>query len=127
LINTERFQSLAASMKSVKPNIDKTNGNYCIEKYTLLKDPDWPEWCEFERLGYNVQSLSLSVNTQRKIQEFYPWQNLNNVLLFDMDSNIFDSAKFMSAISNLYNKLGLDDFNQARMEVFYNAYMELHR
>lgn len=125
LINTRQFQEIASKLKASNQTIEELNGNYCVEKYNLLKDPDWPSWEDFEQSGYDVSNLPTDV--QNKIQEFYPWQSVNDAILFDMDSNIFDRTKFISAIAELYKKLGLEDFNVERMEKFYDTYIELHQ
>lgn len=129
LINSRKFQDLCLSKKVEKPKTDRSqyNGNYCEEKYSILRDPDWPSWQEFEKSGHDVRNFpTLNTRTSEKIAEFYHLLPANNqVLLFDVDS-YFDIHRFMRSIKQLYQNLNFTDFQPDLVEYFYKQYADLH-
>lgn len=130
LINSRRFQDLCLAKKTHNFPEDRTqlNGNYCIEKYEYCRGPDWPDWEEFERYGYDINNFSLADRRiVDEIGQFYRLHSIKNqVLCFDVDQNYFDVDKFLKAIQCLYEQLGLTDFSAHRLEFFYKKYMSLH-
>lgn len=130
LVNFCRFQTLAVTKKHAGGISDMTtiNGNFCQEKYDLLRGMDWPSWREFECHGYDVRRLcGLDPAIVQEIGTFYPLHHVKNkVILFDVDSSYLDRNRFMSAVATLYQDLDLDDFQPDLVGVFYDRYMELH-
>jgi hypothetical protein len=130
LINSEKFQSIAMRKKhtEVVSDLSQINGNYCRQKYNLLKGKSWPTWTEFDLQGYDVSKCNKVSNRVRyEIEQFYPLPTSRNpVILFNMDSCIFELDKFLSAVQDLYLKLNLLDFQSDLVEQFYKKYISLH-
>lgn len=132
LVNVEKFWGLATQLKDprnrFRGNICNAAGHECREKYESLAGDDWPSWKDFEYNGYNIDKFqNCRPEIIQEIKQFYHWYQVTNpVYLFDIDSNIFDETKFMSAIKILYEQLGYDDFDLAPILPFYQAYMRLH-
>lgn len=129
LINGEKFQSVALTLKY--DNIfDRSllNGNYCREKFDLLKGDDWPEWEVFMQSGYDVSKLDhIDTIVRREIEQFYPLTLATNpVLLFDVDQCYFDQNMFLTSMHKLYDDLGFDDFQPDLVGFFYQKYISLH-
>jgi hypothetical protein len=128
LINTEKFQLIAATKKYKKID-DQSDlcGNYCRQKYNLLKGHSWPTWQEFENAGHDIsrfQSVELAI--QREIEQFYPLQIAKNHILFNVDECIFDTDKFLNSMKQLYKQMNFDDFQPHLVKEFYTAYISLH-
>ena len=129
LINGEKFQSVALELKHCNiPDRSLVNGNYCREKFSLLKGDDWPEWEVFMKSGYDVSKLDhIDAIVSEEIEQFYPLINATNpVLLFDVDQCYFDKTVFLKSIHKLYCDLGFDDFQSDLVEFFYQKYISLH-
>jgi len=128
LINTEKFQSIAATKKYKKINdLSELCGNYCKQKYDLLKGDSWPDWKEFENAGYNFSKCqNIDSEIQQEIGQFYPLQTAKNQVLFNIDECIFDTDKFLNSIKQLYVQLGFDDFQSHLIRKFHTTYISLH-
>lgn len=128
LINSEQFQSVAASMKNKKIISTATlNGNYCRQKFELLKGLDWPNWLSFETAGYDISKFqNINNNISKEIEQFYPLQSSKNQVLFNVDACIFNVDKFLNSMKQLYVQLEFDDFQQDLVEKFYTKYISLH-
>jgi len=128
IINCERFQSLAVSVKSDITNVTEQSGNYSRAKYQSLAGPDWPDWNEFESRAYDASMIpGLDTNIVEEIQTLYPWNHVRSpVFLFDMDLSIFDKTRFIDSIHELYVWLEFDDFDADMIGMFYDAYIKLH-
>jgi hypothetical protein len=131
VINSSRFQRLAWLKKNANGDINfpqDMNGNFCMEKYQALAGPDWPDWQDFEQQAHDITKFDHMDNMMKgEIQQFYHRPLCcNKVLLFDMDSCIFDQDQFLTAMASLYQHLELDDFNSDLIKVFYTKYIELH-
>jgi hypothetical protein len=48
------------------------------------------------------------------------------IIHFDVDSAYYDKNAFLDAVKELYQQLGLTDFNKDLVEPFYLAYAQLH-
>lgn len=127
LINYRHFQDICVKLKTQYLTED-LNGNYCIEKYNMLKGDDWPDWNQFDMVGCDIRKIAgVSPEIIEEIQNFYPWHSITkSVVLFDIDSCIFNSTHFLNAMEKLYIELNFDDFNPDRILKFYQAYIELH-
>lgn len=120
LKNYRKFFEIAAKLKTsdLQP-IESYAGNYCKEKYNMLKGHDWPTWEQFENDNY------ITDNTE--MQQFYLWHLVKNKkMVVDVDSTIFDEALFISNMQQLYTQLGFDDFNSSAIATFWKRYMSLH-
>jgi hypothetical protein len=129
LVNSRRFQELCLIKKHTKSeNILDINHNYCKEKYQILRGPDWPDWEEFERQGYDLRAFgNLNESVIGEMSGFYRVHLLNNpVILFDVDSCYFDIDRFRESLQGLYKKLGFDDYQDDLIKLFYEKYMQLH-
>lgn len=130
LINFRQFQALSIARKSstIPEDISAVNGNYCAEKYELLRGNDWPSWQEFESKGYDITKFTgLDTAIIEEISTFYHLNQVENqVLLFDVDRCYFDQSQFIAAMQDLYNALKLSDFQLDLIELFYKKYMALH-
>lgn len=128
ITNTEKFQTIAAALKDKElRDLTELNGNYCKQKYNLLRGGGWPDWQEFERVGYDISKCS-NVETEiwQEIEQFYPLLNAKNQVLFNLDDCVFDTDKFLNSMEQLYVQLGFDDFQPAMVKQFYTAYISLH-
>lgn len=128
-VNTSKFQKICIDKKSKIKNIalDKINGNYCQEKYNSLAGVDWPSWQDFENAGYDINQFDTLQSIKEEIWHFYHrLDNNNQVLLFDVDSCIFDQKSFLNSIAKLYRALNFDDFNPDLIDYFYQKYIALH-
>lgn len=130
LINVSRFQKICLAKKNSEhiDNISEISGNFCQEKYEQLKGNDWPSWNKFEGVGYDVRYIADVDDTIcQEIGKFYPLHHCKNpVTLYNVDSNYFETDKFLLSIKELYQKLNLNDFNPDLVKYFYTKYMELH-
>jgi hypothetical protein len=130
LINFRKFQDLSISIKnqSVPQDRSSISGNYCQEKYELLRGPDWPDWWDFEHHGYDASKIDdLDIAVQQEISTFYRLHYMKNqVLLFDVDRCYLDQEQFMPAVKELYQQLEFTDFRPELVESFYKKYIELH-
>ena len=128
LINSRLFQSMCVKLKSDTVSLSDINGNYCIEKYDILAGQDGPSWKQFQQEGFRIDKFDgVTEFTHNMLAEHYPWHTIyNKVILFDIDSCIFDSNKFLHAVSGLYQNLGFNDFAPARILDFYKSYISLH-
>ena len=127
LTNVRQFSDIANKRK----NNGETNnvlGNYCIEKYNLLKGNSWPTWEQFNTALFNVDKLlNVPINIVNEMSEFYICNQINAITIgFDIDNCIFDKFKFLSSIENLYNQLGYTDFNPKLVGDFWQQYIDLH-
>lgn len=55
------------------------------------------------------------------------WEILPNQIQFDVDSNYLNKDNFLSSMSQLYNKLDIDDFNAENISIFYDKYINVHK
>lgn len=128
LINYSKFSSISYKLKGIgtKTYLDHA-GNYCKEQYLQIAGTSWPCWKDFEETGYDVRQFGhLSPGIINEITQFYPLVNLQDTILFDIDSCIFDQDKFLQSVSVLYNKLQFDDFNADLVGRFWQSYIALH-
>jgi len=130
LINHARFSAISCRLKSedFKSPADHS-GNYCKEKYDQLAGPDWPSWKQFESTGFNTKCLiNYPGHIKDEIGSFYPWHTIEKqVMLLDIDNNIFNQDQFVNAILTLYQELGFDDFNPELVGKFWKRYIDLHQ
>lgn len=130
MINSRKFQKLALQKKNPHEISDITEiaGNYCEEKYNFLRGDSWPEWQAFEQAGYDSGRVAnLDLNVVNEINKFYPMHVIKNpVILFDVDSNYYNRDRFMSSMADLYQLLGLLDYQPTLVSKFYDSYMALH-
>lgn len=128
IINSEKFQALAVAIKSCTTNVMDQSGNYSKGKYQALAGPDWPCWHDFESRAYDISMFpNLNPAIVHEIQLLYPWNRIGcPVLLFDMDTVIFEKSRFVDGMHKLYIQLEFDDFDSGMVEMFYDAYIKLH-
>jgi hypothetical protein len=128
LINSEKFQAVAMSLKNEKIiNAANLNGNYCKQKFELLRGPDWPDWTTFENAGYDISKFkNIDNSISQEIEQFYPLQSSKNQVLFNIDACIFDVEKFLESMQALYLSLNFLDFRHDLVEKFYTKYISLH-
>lgn len=141
LVNYNKFQTLAQGLKSdevVKANPSKkepnpdpppTNCTYDFEnkeKYNSLKSNDWPAWGDFQFAGYNINKFdNIPHHIKKEISTFYP-SFKNKQLVFDVDRCFLDKEYFIVAMAELYDDLGLDDFNKELVLLYWQKYTDLH-
>lgn len=129
LTNHRKFSEISLKLKSYsEDSLDQLAGNYCKEKYNQLSGKSWPTWEQFDSVGYNINKLDgYSKEVITEISEYYPCSTINNAMYtFNIDDCIFDKHKFSTSMSELYNQLGFDDYNQILVEKFWQSYMSLH-
>lgn len=127
LINHKKFSEISYRLKTTDNKTpEELAGNYCESKYNLLAGPDWPTWKEFDAVGYDISKLPQYQNVSKEIINFYNWQGIDNIFLFDVDNSMFNRARFLEAIEELYKNLGFLDFNSNLVEKFWQSYMTLH-
>lgn len=127
LTNFRQFSDIACKLKSNGETIESVSGNYCIEKYNLLKGNSWPTWDKLNVAKFDVNNISnLSMSTKDEISNFYPANTAAVTLGFDIDNSIFDKSKFLSAMETLYHQLTYDDFNSKLVGDFWQSYINLH-
>jgi hypothetical protein len=128
LTNFRRFSDISYKHKNNGETINSVSGNYCIEKYNVLKGDDWPTWDEFNVAKFNVNNLNNLPDTiVDEMSEFYVSNQINTSTIgLDIDSCIFDRFKFLSSIEDLYNQLGYTDFNPKLVSNFWQQYINLH-
>jgi hypothetical protein len=130
LINHRRFSDISCGLKTNdKTPIYEYAGNYSEEKYVDLRGSDWPSWKEFEEVGYDIRNIpNVTQEIKNEIMGFYNWSDIDcgSVYTFNVDGSIFDRSMFLKNMSELYDKLGFDDFNSSLMEQFWKSYMCLH-
>jgi hypothetical protein len=120
LKNYRKFFDIAAKLKTsnLQP-IESYAGNYCKEKYNILKGHDWPTWEQFENDNY--------ITDNDEMQKFYLWHLVKNKkIVVDVDSTIFAAELFISNMQQLYTQLGFDDFDPSAIGKFWKRYMSLH-
>jgi hypothetical protein len=126
LTNFRQFSNIACERKNNGEIIEEISGNYCIEKYNLLKGNDWPTWKEFNTAKFDINNISnVSTPIKDEISKFYMTSTINTIG-FDIDNCIFEKSKFLSAMSDLYRQLHYDDFNAKLVGNFWQSYIELH-
>jgi hypothetical protein len=128
LINHRKFSEISCKLKSNQETVEDVTGNYCIEKYNLLKGECWPAWEEFNNAKFNPNNIpDLTSNIIEEMCNFYIDYQINVTNFgFDIDNYIFIKSKFLDAISDLYNNLGYDDFNPNLIGKFWEKYIKLH-
>jgi len=131
LTNVRQFTNISYERKNSGETLAEVlyiAGNYCIEKYNLLKSDDWPTWEQFNTALFNVDNLiNVPICIVNEISEFYISNQINAIIIgFDIDNCIFDKFKFLSSIENLYNQLGYTDFNPKLVGDFWQQYINLH-
>lgn len=131
LINSRNFQDMCLRKKLLTPLTEtppEFNGNYSVEKYNILRGPSWPTWEEFQLCGYDVTKCNaLDPGIVEEIGRFYRVHSLQNqVILYDVDQNYFDTDAFLRSMKNLYEKFGLTDFDADLIGLFYRKYIGLH-
>jgi hypothetical protein len=120
LKNCRKFIDIASQLKTsdLQP-IESYAGNYCKEKYNVLKGQDWPTWEQFEKNNY-LTDIS-------EMQQFYQWHLVkNNKIIVDIDSTIFNKELFILEMKKLYAQLGFDDFDSEAIVKFWERYIALH-
>lgn len=126
LTNFRKFSDIAIKLKSNDLTVEDVSGNYCAEKYSLLKGSDWPTWDEFNKAKFNVSNIpGLPMDIIEEILQFYP-TNYAYTMGFDIDNSIFEKTKFLSSIEILYKQLNYDDFNSKLIGDFWQKYINLH-
>lgn len=129
LINSEKFQKLALSLKHGEiSDMSTINGNYCSTKFNSLKGDSWPDWGVFDQCGHDISKFDhIDPIVGKEIEQLYPLiQSKNPVLLFDVDRCYFNLEMFLSSIHKLYDHLGFTDFQSELVETFYKKYISLH-
>lgn len=130
LINYDMFQAVCLVKKTgIKPtDMTQINGNYCVEKYNILRGQSWPSWQQFESCGYDITKCDIS--DQELIDEIGEFYNLhtisNQTIIYDVDNSYFNKDVFLMSVKNLYTDLGLPDFSYDLVECFYSKYISLH-
>ena len=131
LTNHKKFSTISQQLKgNDATSLEEHAGNYCEEKYTLLKGPDWPTWTEFDQAGFDLRNIinSYSTNIVSEIQQFYPaYESQHNVIPIDIDGTIFYKQLFVEQMEQLYHALGLGDFNKYMVQDFWQQYINLHQ
>jgi hypothetical protein len=126
LTNFRQFSDISCKLKNNGETIESISGNYCVEKYNLLKGPSWPTWKDFNTAKFNINNISnLPTSIRYEILEFYITSNTDTIG-FDIDNSIFEKSKFLSAIETLYHQLKYDDFNSKLVGDFWQSYIDLH-
>lgn len=123
LVNHTKFSTIAKRLKS--PGDKSSIDNYSESKYNELAGPDWPAWDIFMSTGFDLDQVVLPSVIKEEMSQYYPCFNTAPIV-FDVDSCLFDREKFLRSMSDLYQKLGFDDFNQDLIGKFWQAYMSLH-
>ena len=127
LTNFRQFSNISCERKGNGETVEGVSGNYCVEKYTLLKGSSWPTWDEFNAAKFDVINISnLPISIRDEISNFYPPNPDAATLGFDIDNSIFDKSKFLSAMEALYHQLTYDDFNRQLVGDFWQSYIDLH-
>lgn len=130
--NYQKFWQLARTLKNSAPDLDNLSlyfGNYCEQKYNLLKGNDWPSWSTFEKTMFNVDAIDIDNNIKAEMKIFYksyPVFHEQQATHFDVDLCFFNKEQFCTALKELYAWLGLDDFDWNRISPYYDRYMQLH-
>ena len=126
LTNFRQFSNISCKLKNNGETIESACGNYCVEKYNLLKGPDWPSWEDFNTAKFDINNISnLPISIRNEILEFYIASNTDTIG-FDIDHSIFEKSKFLSSIETLYYQLKYDDFNSKLVGDFWQQYINLH-
>jgi len=128
LTNHLKFREISHRLKGGTGSLDHHAGNYCYSKFELLRGPDWPSWQEFEICNFDTRKLhGYRDEIIEEVNQFYHWHLIDQQpLIFDIDPCIFDRDNFLTSIQNLYQFLGLDDFNPQLIGSFWQSYMDLH-
>jgi hypothetical protein len=127
LTNFRQFSNISCERKGNGETIEGVSGNYCVEKYTLLKGDSWPAWDEFNAAKFDAINIpNLPMPIRDEISNFYPANTAAVTLGFDIDNSIFDKSKFLSAMETLYHQLTYDDFNSKLVGDFWQSYIDLH-
>jgi hypothetical protein len=128
LINYKKFSAISRQLKSdTQLHIDVA-GNYCEEKYNFLSGSSWPQWQQFESVGFNAYKLNdIDPLIQQEIDAYYRWQQIDCACYqFDIDGTIFQKDLFIEAVKQLYCELGFDDFDPDLVAVYWQHYIDLH-
>lgn len=130
LINSRRFQDISVHKKqsTTETDVSQFSGYYCVEKYNMVRSPQWPDWEEFQQCGYDVTKCRVSDQaTIEQIGEFYRVHTLKNqVIIYDVDQSYFDPETFIHSMKSLYQNFGLIDFSLDLISLFYKKYISLH-
>jgi len=126
LTNVVKFQRLAHALKD--PNNQRPIGNdiETQDHYESLKGGMWPNWKQFERVGYNTTKLkAFDSEITKEMQNFYPITHKNHYC-FNIDDTIFYNSVFLDAMHELYKNLGYTDFNERLVDTYWAKYISLH-
>ena len=127
LTNFRQFSNISCKLKNNGETIERVSGNYCVEKYNLLKGTSWPSWEDFNTAKFDINNISnLPISIRGEISEFYIPNSNTDTIGFDIDHSIFEKSKFLSAIETLYYQLKYDDFNSKLVGDFWQQYINLH-
>lgn len=97
-------------------------GSQCCERY-------WPVVKYVNVLGFKFASQWGEVKNQNQPPD-PDWAKLAqspNAFNFNLDQVIYDKTKFMQHMSELYNYVGYDDFNEAPVTEYWQAYTKVHQ
>jgi hypothetical protein len=127
LIRYEEFQQISYKLKGGTTRIID-NANEDRIKYNMFRGNEWPAYEEFRVVGYNVTQLKSEYpeHILDEIREFYPIDDVNEHLVFDM-SCIFDKDRFLVSMQLLYKQLSFDDFNKDLIHDYWMRYINLHK
>ena len=126
LTNFRQFSNISCERKGNGETIQEVCGNYCVEKYNLLKGSDWPTWQAFNTAKFDVANiLDLPTGVRKEIVKFYITSDTSTIG-FDIDNSIFEKSKFLSAMADLYKQLYYDDFDSILVGNFWQSYIDLH-
>jgi len=126
LTNVVKFQKLAHALKDLNNQRPIGGDIETQEHYESLKGDMWPNWKQFERVGYNTTKLkAFDSEIIEEIQTFYPITHKNHYC-FDIDDTIFYNSVFLDAMHELYKNLGYDDFNERLVDTYWAKYISLH-
>ena len=127
LTNFRQFSNISHELKNNGETVEGVSGNYCVEKYNLLKGPNWPTWEDFNTAKFDTNNiLNLPISLRDEILEFYITSGNTDTIGFDIDHSIFEKSNFLSAIETLYYQLKYDDFNSKIVGDYWQQYINLH-
>ena len=127
IVNLKKYNKFRKIAHNLKKSVRLSNqGPWTEQRYNLIKGNAWPEYEELSDIGFDTNFLqNYSEDIKQEILKYYPIGSYKKVFHFDM-SKIFNYNMFINEMKKVYVFLGLVDFPEDYIKVYYKKYIDLH-
>lgn len=125
IINLKNYQNFRKIAYNLKKTTRVIESEWEEKRYNNIKGSNWPTYEKFSSVGFDYNSLDDDESVKKEIVKYYPIGSYKKVFHFDM-SKIFNYSMFIDEMKKVYVFLGLVDFPEDCIKVYYKKYIDLH-